>query len=365
MPEMTKANPWVFIGTYTEHEGSQSRGIYVYQMDSTSGKLTFNKVLQGVRNPSFLEIHPRRSFLYAVNEVQNYAGEAGGGVSAYSIQSEQAEFLNHRPSHGSDPCYLSLERTGQFALVANYTSGSVSMFPIQPDGYLSPASDVIQHSGSSVHPERQNGPHAHCILPDPTNRFAVAVDLGQDKLFLYQMDLENGKLRKHTEVKVSPGAGPRHLTFHPNGQFAYLINELNSTLIAYRYASRKGAFEELQSVPTLPLDFRGENLCADIHISPSGKYLYGSNRGHDSIVCFLIDQMSGELTYQNHTSTGGREPRNFAMDPSGSFLLAANQKTNNIVTFRIDPESGALFKTEHEVEVSMPVCLKFCTLDHG
>jgi hypothetical protein len=184
------------------------------------------------------------------------------------------------------------------------------MFPIQSDGSLRPASDVIQHSGSSVHPERQNGPHAHCILPDPTNRFAVAADLGLDKLLIYQMDLENGKLHRHTEVKVSPVAGPRHLTFHPNGQFAYLINELNSTLIAYRYDSRNGAFEELQTVPALPRDFKGENLCADIHISPSGKYLYGSNRGHDSIVCFLIDQMSGELVYRSHTLSGGREPRN-------------------------------------------------------
>ncbi len=352
----------VFVGTYTETEGSQSEGIYAYRMDPYSGRLTFDRVLKGVLNPSFLAIHPRQGFLYAVNEVQNYGGEAGGGVSAFSLKLDEANLLNAQFSHGSEPCYASVEQTGRFALVANYTSGSVAMFPIQVDAQLAPASDVIQHAGSSVHPERQAGPHAHCILPDPTNRFAIAVDLGLDKLIIYQMDLENGKLHKHAEMEVQPGAGPRHLTFHPNGQFAYLINELNSTVIGYRYDSENGTFIELQTVPALPQDFRGVNLCADIHISPNGKYLYASNRGHDSIVCFFIDQNTGKLTYRNHTLTEGREPRNFAIDPSGTFLLVANQKTNNIIIFKIDPESGGLSRTEHEVKVSMPVCLKFASL---
>jgi len=352
----------VFVGTYTETEGSQSEGIYVYRMDESSGKLTFEKVVKGVLNPSFLATHPRQGFLFAVNEIQDYRGQAGGGVSAFSIHSDEVNLLNDQLSRGSDPCYVSVEETGRFALVANYTSGSVAMFPIQPDGGVGPASDVIQHSGSSIHPERQTGPHAHCILPDPTNRFAIAVDLGLDKLIIYQMDLENGKLHKYAEVDVQPGAGPRHLTFHPNGQFAYLINELNASVIGYRYGSESGTFQELQTVPALPQDFEGENLCADIHISPDGKYLYASNRGHDSIVCFSIDQNTGRLTYRNHTPTEGREPRNFAIDPSGSFLLVANQKTNNIVTFRIDSESGQLLTTGHEAEVSMPVCLKFAHL---
>ncbi len=354
--------PFVFVGTYTEPEVSQSKGIYVYRMDPSSGELTFERVIKNVLNPSFLEIHPGQRFLFAVNEVQNYGGQAGGGVSAFSIESDQVTLLNDQLSHGSDPCYVSVEQTGRFALTANYTSGSVAMLPIQPDGQLGAASDVIQHAGSSVHPERQASPHAHCILPDPTNRFAVAVDLGLDKLLIYQMDLENGKLHKHAEVDVQPGAGPRHLTFHPSGQYAYLINELNSTLIGYRYHAEDAKFEELQTIPALPKDFHGENLCADIHISPNGEYLYASNRGHDSIACFFIDQDTGRLIYRNHTLTEGREPRNFAIDPSGAFLLVANQKTNSIVTFRIDSESGQLFKTGHEVEVSMPVCLKFSRL---
>ena len=357
----SKDSPVVFVGTYTEPEGSQSEGIYVYRMDPSSGKLTFERVLKGIVNPAFLAIHPRQGFLYAVSEVQGFAGQVGGGVSAISIDttSGSLSLLNHQFSHGEHPCHVSVEQTGRFALVANYTSGSIAMFPIQTDGRLGPASEVIQHSGSSVHPERQAGPHAHCILPDPTNRFAIVTDLGLDKILIYRMDLEAGKLHKHAETKVQAGAGPRHLTFHPNGQYAYLINELNSTLTGYRYHADAGTFEELQTVPALPGDFKDENLCADVHVSPDGKYLYGSNRGHDSIVCFLIDENTGLLTYQNHTSTEGREPRNFAISPDGTFLLVANQNTNNILTFKIDPTSGQLLQTRHKVEVSMPVCLKF------
>ncbi len=351
--------PFVFVGTYTEPEGSQSEGIYVYRMNPSSGELTFLRAVKEVLNPSYLAFHPQQGFLYAVNEVQTYRKQNGGGVSAFSVASDEIRYLNDQRSNGSDPCYVSVEQTGRFALVANYTSGSVAMFPIQSDGKLRPASDVIQHAGSSVHPDRQTGPHAHCILPDPTNRFAIAVDLGLDKLLVYQLDLEAGKLSKHTEIEIQAGAGPRHLTFHPNGPYAFLINELNATVISYRYDSKRGTFEELQTVPALPEGFKGENLCADIHVSPNGKYLYGSNRGHDSIVCFRIDENTGRLTYQHHTLTGGREPRNFAIDPTGTFVLVANQKTNNIVSFKIDAESGELSRTIHEMEISMPVCLKF------
>jgi 6-phosphogluconolactonase len=359
MPAISQKVPLVIVGTYTEHEGSQSRGIYVYRMNPSSGELTLEREVKNVLNPSYLELHPHGGFLYAVNEVQSFVGEEGGGASAFSIHSGELSLLNHASTYGQDPCYISVEQTGRFALIANYSSGSVAMLPIQADGQLGTATDVIQHSGSSVHPERQTSPHAHCILPDPTNRFAIAVDLGLDKLLIYKLDLGRGKLNQHAEVKVHPGAGPRHLTFHPNGKYAYLLNELNSTLISYRYHSDAGTFEEFQTVPTLPQEFKGRNLGADVHISPDGKYLYASNRGHDSIVCFLIDENTGNLTYRNHTSTAGKEPRNFGIDPSGAFLLAANQNTNNIVTFRIDPPTGQLFTTEHEVGVSMPVCVKF------
>jgi 6-phosphogluconolactonase len=330
-------------------------------MNSSSGELSFVWEAKGILNPSYLEIHPEQRFLYAVNEVQIFRGQGGGGVSAFSIDpaSGDVNLLNAYSSKGKDPCYISIEQTGRFALVANYSSGSVAMLPIQADGRLGPATDVVQHTGSSVHPERQTSPHAHCILPDPQNRFAIAADLGLDKLLVYEMDLELGKLKKRNEVNVRAGAGPRHLTFHPNGQYAYLINELNSTLTVYRYYSATGLFEELQTIPALPEDFTGENLCADVHISPNGNYLYASNRGHDSIVCFFIDQTTGQLIYRSHTAAGGREPRNFAIDPTGTFLLVANQNSHTIVTFRIDSESGELSKTEHEATVSMPVCVKF------
>lgn len=351
----------VFVGTYTEPEESHSEGIYIYRMDASSGKLTFETVVKGIVNPAFLAIHPQQGYLYAVNEVQSFDGQAGGGVSALSINATSGglTFLNDRSSFGTDPCYVSIEQTGRFALIANYTSGSAAMLPIQTDGRLGLATEVIQHSGSSVHPERQTGPHAHCILPDPTNRFAIVADLGLDKILIYRMDLEHGKLYKHAEVGVQSGAGPRHLMFHPSNQFAYLINELNSTLNGYRYHADAGTFEELQTVPALPAGFKGENLCADVHVSPGGKYVYASNRGHDSIVCFLIDQNTGRLTYRSHTPTEGRGPRNIAIDPSGAFLLVANQKTHNLVTFKIDPATGQLSKTGHAVQVPMPVCVKF------
>jgi 6-phosphogluconolactonase len=353
-------NPVLFVGTYTEHEDSQSEGIHVYRLDSASGELKFEREVKGILNPSFLDLHPQQKFLYAVNEVQMFAGEAGGGVSAFAVDPESGELtlLNAYSSRGKDPCYVSIEATGRFALVANYSSGNVAMLPIQPDGRLGPALDVIEHSGSSVHPERQTHPYAHCIRPDPANRFAIAADLGADKLLIYQMDLENGKLNGHAEVKVQPGAGPRHLIFHPNGKYLYLLNELNSTLIAYRYG--EGSLEELQSVPTLPEEYRGPNLCADLHIQ--GKYLYASNRKHDSIVWYLIDEDTGRLTYRGRIASGGREPRGCVIDPSGSFLLAAHERSDNIVVFRIDPATGNLSRTGYEARLSKPVCVRFVHL---
>ena len=362
MPATSK-DPFVFIGTYTEKEGSQSQGIYVYRMDSSSGELRFVWEAKGVLNPSYLEIHPRRRSLYAVNEVQSFGGQEGGGVTALSMDPVSGELnvLNAYSSQGKDPCYISIEQTGRFALVANYSGGNAAMLPIQPDGQLGPATDVIQHSGSSVHPERQTGPFAHSIVPDPTNRFAIVADLGADKLVIYAMDLEQGKLNPHSEVKVKPGAGPRHTLFHPNGKYLYLINELDSTIVAYRYDGESGSLEELQSISTLPSDFKGENLCADIHIY--GKFLYGSNRKHDSLAWYLIDEETGRLTYQGEVPSGGKEPRGFNIDPTGTFLLAAHEQSHNVVIFQLDPATGKPLKTGQELKVSFPVCVKFVYLD--
>lgn len=234
------------------------------------------------------------------------------------------------------------------------------MLPIQPDGQLGPATDVVQHAGSSVDPERQDKPYAHCIRPDPTNRFAIATDLGADKLFIYRMDLENGKLNKHAEFRVQPGAGPRHLIFHPNGKYVYVLNELNSTLIVYRYDADGGSLEEIQTISTLPEGFGGKNLCADLHICR--KYLYASNRKHDTIAWYLIDENTGQLAYKGEIPSGGREPRSFVIDPSGTFLLAAHEKSDNIVVFRIDPGTGGLYRTGYDAQVSQPVCVRFVHL---
>ncbi len=350
----------LYIGTYTRGE---SEGIYVYRMDTSSGTLEFSSKTTAVNNPSFLAIEPQQHYLYAVNEVGQFAGKPGGAVSAFSIDPETGEltFLNQQPSHGTAPCHLSVDKTGQFVLVANYGGGSVCVLPIQDDGRLGEATDFIQHQGKSVNPRRQKAPHAHSVIIAPTNRYAFATDLGLDKIMIYQLDLTQGKLKPNDKpwVAVKAGAGPRHFTFHPNGGYAYVINELDNTITAFTYDETKGTLSETQTVSTLPEDFTGTSYCADVHVSPSGKFLYGSNRGHDSIVMFVIDEATGKLTFVGHEPTQGQFPRNFAIDPTGTFLLAANQKTDNIITFQINQQTGRLTPTGSVAEVPTPVCLKF------
>ena len=352
-------NPVVFIGTYTEHEGSQSKGIYIYELNLSTGELIRERIVEGVVNPSYLALHPQHNYLYAINEVESFAGKEGGGVSAFAVDAEsgEAELLNVQSSEGKTPCYISIDQTGRFAMVANYNGGNVAMLPIQADGRLGPATAVVQHDGSSVDPERQTAPFVHSILPDPKNRFAIAADLGADKLVIYEMDLENGKLNEHAEIRVKPGSGPRHLIFHPNGDYLYLINELNSTLNVYRYDSELGSLEEIQTISTLPPDFQGKNLCADLHIY--GTYLYASNRKHDSIAWYLIDEVTGQLSYEGEVLSGGKEPRGFAIDPTGRFLLAAHERSDNVVVFQIDSSTGKPIETGIEIKVSQPVCVKF------
>ncbi len=351
-----KGDIQVFIGTYTKREESSSEGVYVYRMDISSGKLSNGRVIRNIPNVSFMAKHPRSGLIYAVNETEEFEGQPGGGVT---VLSSSLSVLNKQSSGGENPCYISIEKTGRFALVANYESGRVAMLPIAADGQLLPASDVVQHVGFSIHPERQTSPHPHCILPDPANRFAIAADLGLDKLLVYRMDFEAGKLQKHAEVEVDARSGPRHLIFNASGQYAYLLNELNSSLIVYQYDSEMGVFSKLQTVPTLPEDFSGENFCADIHLSKDENYLYVSNRGHDSIVCFKVHADSGRLSYQSHIGSGGHQPRIFAIDPSGRFLVAVHQKSGNVVVFQIDPITGGLAPAGHEVAVSMPVHILF------
>jgi 6-phosphogluconolactonase len=351
----------IFVGTYTTPEQSTSEGVYVYGMDTTTGNLNLKTVAKNLTNPSFLAVHPQTGNVYVVHEKGTFEGNPGGGVIALAVDPESGKvrLLNKQSSGGEDPCYISIDHSGRYALVANYISGSVSMLPIAEDGKLEPVRSTDQHTGSSIHPDRQDKPYAHCILPDPTNTFAVACDLGIDKILVYRMDLNAGELIKHSEVSVTPGSGPRHLVFHPSGRYAYLACELNSTVLAFTWDAEGGTLEEFQNVRTLPPGYDGRNLPADIHLTPDGQYLYVSNRGHDSFACYEVSPESGTLTFKHHTSTGGAEPRGFAIDPAGKFLISANQNSNNIVTFLIDPGMGHLSRIGDEVQVSMPVCVKF------
>jgi 6-phosphogluconolactonase len=368
--DAAKGKYLVFVGTYTEKQ--QSKGIYAFRFDSGSAELTALGLAAETVNPSFLAIDPSRHFLYAVNEIQKYKDVSSGGVSAFAIDSQKGsgptgklQLLNEIASRGADPCYISFDKTGKYALVANYTGGSVAVFPVQSDGHVGEASAFVQHTGSGVNRERQEGPHAHWIETTPDNRFAIAVDLGLDELLVYRFDDRKGTLTPNNPpyAKLDPGAGPRHLAFHPNGKFAYVVNELQSTITTFAYDARKGELHKLKTVSTLPKDFSGSNDTAEIKVHPSGKFLFASNRGHDTIALFSIDSKTGALSLVDHFPTQGKTPRNFEIDPTGKFLFVANQETNNVVVFQITPSTGRLTATKQTVEVPAPVCLTFMAVD--
>lgn len=356
----------IYVGTYTEPRnvpGANSQGIYVYRFDLADGTLTPVGVAPCDKNPSFLTLHPSGRYLYAVHEMDQFDGQPGGGVSAFALDPETGlpAPLNRQLSQGSIPCHVTTDGSGQHVLLANYVGGCVSMLPLEADGSLEPASDVAPHRSLDPNAPADKRSHAHQIIFDRSQRWAFSPDLGLDQVMVYQPDSATGRLMPQRErtVRVQAGAGPRHMDFHPNGRFAYLINELNGTLLAFELDPAAGALRELQTVSTLPEGYTGTPSCADIHVAPSGKFVYGSNRGHDSIVIFAIDQASGRLAYVGHESTQGRTPRNFAIDPTGAYLLAANQDTSTIVTFRIDPTTGALTPTGQVTDVPAPVCIKF------
>jgi 6-phosphogluconolactonase len=349
----------VYVGTYTS---GKSEGIYLYSLNLTSGELKYVATTKEVKDPSFVVVAPSRRYLYAVNEIEEFAGKRGGAVSAFAIDQRTGDlkFLNQQPSLGGAPCYLDVDRSGRFVLVANYAGGNVAVLPIRGDGRLGEATDMKQDQGSSTNTERQEAPHAHCTVLDPANRFAYACDLGNDKIMIFRFDQRRGKLIPNQQpwVQAKPGAGPRHLTFRPDGKYAYVINELHATITAFTHDRVNGSLAELQTITTLPEGINVANTSADIHVSPDGRFVYASNRGHDSIAAFAINPANGRLTLIAHEPTGGKTPRNFAIDPTGDFLLAANQNSNNIVTFRRDRKTGRLTATGHMVETPSPVCLK-------
>ena len=356
----------LYVGTYTQ-EKSSSKGIYAYRYDGASHELTPLGLAAETTNPSWIAIHPNGRFLYAVNEIQNYKGPNSGGVSAFSIDrsSGKLTFLNEVSSRGADPCYLTVDPSGKYVLVANYTGGSIASFPISTDGKLGEASAFVQHTGHSINPKRQEAPHAHSIDLSPDERFAFVDDLGLDQLLTYNFDKGKGSLKPNNPpfAKLDAGAGPRHFTLHPSGQYAYVVSELASTVTAFSFASKAGTFNRIQTIAALPEDFKGENDDAEIEVHPSGKFLYASNRGHDSIAVFAIDPAKGTLTVVEHMPTQGKTPRNFAIDPTGALLFAENQESDNIVVFRIDQNTGKLTATGKALEVGQPVCIKFLKID--
>jgi 6-phosphogluconolactonase len=356
----------VYVGTYTNiepHAMGDGEGIYSFDYDAAHGTLQPIDITPGVLNPSFLTLSPDSRTLFAASEVSEIDGHDGGAVSAFAVDPSTGSlsFLNRVASHGDAPCYVSTDDSGRYVFVANYGSGSIAMLPVNSDGSLGEATDVTQHAGSSAHPERQQGPHAHAILPDPSYTWALAADLGVDQVIVYRIEREAQQLIRNvpTGVNLEPGAGPRHIAFHPTAPLVAVINELNSTVTTCRWDQSDGTLETLSTVTTLPEGATGKNTCADLHFHPSGRFLYGSNRGHDSIAVFEVDDRDGTLRSRRHVATGGREPRNFAIDPAGRFLLVANQHSDTIVTFAIDADSGHLTPTGATAQVPSPVCIMF------
>jgi len=349
----------LYVGTYT-NTAAKSEGIYGYLMDPDTGALSRAGSFKS-NNPSFLTIDRGRRFLYAVNEIGDFLGKPSGGVSAYAIDKlGNLRLLNEQATEGADPCYVTVDEKKRTLLVANYTGGNVSVLPVRSDGTLGMASEVQQHEGSGSR-EQQKGPHAHCVILDRFQRHALSADLGIDKVLIYNFDRATGKLTpgKQPFAELQPGAGPRHLTFHPSGKYLYVINELDSSMAAFKYNEHDGTLTHIDTISTLPSGFSGVSYCADVHVSSSGRFLYGSNRGHNSIVVFEIDSGSGKLKPIEHVSTQGDWPRNFAIDPSGKFLLVANQRSDNVVAFSIDAQTGRLKPTGHVEAIPAPVCLKF------
>jgi 6-phosphogluconolactonase len=347
----------VYIGTYTGGE-SPSKGIYRSTLDLDTGRLSDPILAAETESPSFLEIHPNGKFLYAVGKTGG-----AGGVSAFEIDADtgKLEILNQQPSGGNGPCHVCIDHAGKNVLVANYSSGSASVIPIQADGSLGKPTGFSQHEGSSANAERQEGPHAHSVTVSPDDRFAFVADLGIDKIMIYRLDAEKGTIVANDPpfAEVEPGAGPRHFAFHPTGKFAYGINELDGSIASFSYDSETGALTKIQKITTLPAGFQGSNTCAEVRVHPTGKFVYGSNRGHDSIAVYRADPDTGVLAFVEHETGDIKTPRNFNIDPTGKFCLVGNQDSDCVVVFRINQEGGTLEPTGHKISVGKPVCIRF------
>jgi 6-phosphogluconolactonase len=356
---------FVYVGTYT----TKGKGIYLFRLQTENLEVSQNitlvplGVVAETPNPSFIELDLKRRLLFAVNEIDRFEGKPTGAVSAFSIDSATGKLtlLNRRSSHGTGPCHLTLDKDARNLLVANYGGGSTVVLPVESDGRLGEATAVVQHTGKSVNPDRQKGPHAHCVKVDPANRFAFVCDLGLDKVLTYRFDARQGTITpgEPAFTPIKPGAGPRHMVFRPDGRFAYVTNELNSTITVFAYDAKAGVLKEIETVSTLPEYYDGPNATAEIDIHPTGKWLYVSNRGHNSVVLFSVDSQKGTLKYVEEQGTGGSKPRHFGIEPSAKHLAIANQDSDTVLVCRIDGENGRLKPSGVFASVPSPVCVQF------
>ncbi len=363
-PQATAADKtnryWVFVGTYTS---PTNPGIHLLQLDAGTGQVQYVGVAATIQNPTFLAVDAANKCLYAVGEISRFEGKPAGAVSAFAIdrQTGSLKALGNQSSGGPGPCHVSLDRQNRNVLVANYGGGSVAVLPVNVDGSLKPASSFIQHTGKGPNPRRQEAPHAHGIYPAPSGDRVLVPDLGLDKVLVYRLDTALGTLTPNDPPAgiTAPGAGPRHIAFHPTRNLVYCVNELDSTVTTFAYDPTSGSLTATGNISTLPAGFKDPTTTAEIFVHPNGKFVYASNRGHDSIAVFEVDGSTGRLSAKGHTPTGGQQPRNFNIDPTGRWLLAANQKTGNILVFGINSETGELKATGTELKAPSPVCLVF------
>jgi 6-phosphogluconolactonase len=350
----------VFFGT---HSVGPQKGISVAHFNSETGILTKPELIVEAPAPAYFIIHPNGKYLYACNSNDFAKGYTGQTISAYSIDSKNGKltFLNQQQSGGADPSYICMDASQRFVLVANYKGSSVTVIAIKRDGRLGKITANIIHTGRSVDSLRQTQPYAHSIRPDPTNRFALVADLGLDKLFIYRFNSKTGSLTPHNPpfVSVSPGSGPRHTAFHPNGKFVYLINEMASTIVTYSWDSASGKLTELQTTSTLPSGYMGKNACAEIEVHPNGRFLYASNRGHESLAVFEIDQSTGKISFLEFIPTQGKSPRNFEFDPTHKWLIVTNHGSDNAMVFKVDEKTGHLTPSGHPVPITYPFSVRF------
>ncbi len=353
---------WVFIGT---GGGKLAKGIYRCEFDPSTGDLSKPELAAEIGNPNFLAIHPNGKFLYCVGNV-NVNGKSGGGVTAFALDAKTGKLmqLNQQLAGGAGPCHINVDPSGKCVIIANYGGGSTDVFPIGDDGKLKECSTHVQHKGKSANPKRQEAPHAHSVNISKDGNFAIVADLGLDQVIVYKLDAATGKIEPSDPpyCVTAPGAGPRHFAFHPNGKLAFVINELDSTLSSLSYDSAKGELKTLKTVSTLPKDFKGNNSTAEVVVHPSGKFVYGSNRGHNSIASYKLDEKTGDLTFVGYGTEGVNTPRNFNIDPTGQYMIVGSQGSNQVVMFKIDPKTGALKPHGKPIEVGTPICIRFLAI---